>query len=253
MGVELRTPYPNELYHHGIKGMHWGKRRFQNKDGSLTAEGERRYGTPGASGRKKTYSENTGSMKVDKSKSAYAKRRPISRKKTYSEGNGNVSVDKTESAYKKRRPNGRKKTYSEGNGNVSVDKSKSVSSKPVGKSSKERGKRMVEAFRKNEGSKTNIDVKSVDKRFTSKLAKCGINWDKYKDTYWYENRGPAALADDLGWNLIEKKRTSPEAIENLVDYYQSEYDMDQSDARKIVNMYLSEMKRKNNTYSIDEK
>lgn len=32
-----------ELYHHGILGMHWGIRRFQNKDGSLTAAGRKRY------------------------------------------------------------------------------------------------------------------------------------------------------------------------------------------------------------------
>ncbi len=33
----------NELYHHGITGMRWGFRRFQNEDGSLTPEGELRY------------------------------------------------------------------------------------------------------------------------------------------------------------------------------------------------------------------
>lgn len=33
----------SELYHHGIKGMKWGIRRYQNADGSLTPEGERRY------------------------------------------------------------------------------------------------------------------------------------------------------------------------------------------------------------------
>lgn len=27
------------LAHHGIKGQKWGVRRYQNKDGSLTAEG----------------------------------------------------------------------------------------------------------------------------------------------------------------------------------------------------------------------
>ena len=32
-----------ELYHHGIKGQKWGIRRFQNEDGSLTAEGKKRY------------------------------------------------------------------------------------------------------------------------------------------------------------------------------------------------------------------
>ena len=36
----------NELTHHGIKGMKWGIRRFQNKDGSLTSAGRRRYDEP---------------------------------------------------------------------------------------------------------------------------------------------------------------------------------------------------------------
>lgn len=30
----------SELYHHGVKGMRWGVRRFQNRDGTLTAEGK---------------------------------------------------------------------------------------------------------------------------------------------------------------------------------------------------------------------
>lgn len=33
------------LYHHGIKGMHWGIRRFQNRDGSLKSAGVSRYGS----------------------------------------------------------------------------------------------------------------------------------------------------------------------------------------------------------------
>lgn len=33
----------NELMHWGIKGMKWGVRRYQNKDGSLTPAGRKRY------------------------------------------------------------------------------------------------------------------------------------------------------------------------------------------------------------------
>lgn len=33
----------NELYHYGIKGQKWGVRRYQNKDGSLTPAGQKRY------------------------------------------------------------------------------------------------------------------------------------------------------------------------------------------------------------------
>lgn len=37
--------YNNYLAHHGVKGQKWGVRRYQNADGTLTAEGRKRYYT----------------------------------------------------------------------------------------------------------------------------------------------------------------------------------------------------------------
>lgn len=57
--------YPDELQHWGIKGMKWGIRRFQNKDGSLTPAGRKRYDDDGDSSKssehpKKAPHEMTG-------------------------------------------------------------------------------------------------------------------------------------------------------------------------------------------------
>lgn len=38
-------PSTDEIYHHGVKGMRWGVRRYENPDGTLTEKGKKRYGT----------------------------------------------------------------------------------------------------------------------------------------------------------------------------------------------------------------
>lgn len=53
----------NYLMHHGVKGQKWGLRRFQNEDGTLTAEGRARYGdTPntGDHGAKRVFGSEHG-------------------------------------------------------------------------------------------------------------------------------------------------------------------------------------------------
>lgn len=40
-------PEDSDLQHYGVLGMKWGVRKYQNKDGSLTAAGQKRYGYKG--------------------------------------------------------------------------------------------------------------------------------------------------------------------------------------------------------------
>lgn len=60
--------HTNYICHHGIKGQKWGVRRFQNKDGSLTAAGSKRYGVDSEGNMSE---KGQRKLKIDTAKDAY--------------------------------------------------------------------------------------------------------------------------------------------------------------------------------------
>lgn len=88
--------YYNTICHHGVKGQKWGKRRYQNEDGSLTQEGRERYLTLNLRGRFKYGVPNSVTMaKIGGTVTAAAAIHSVANKKMYQyTKRGNVILSK---------------------------------------------------------------------------------------------------------------------------------------------------------------
>ena len=98
--IYVLTP-SGELYHHGIKGMRWGVRRYQNPDGSLTPAGQRRIAKKDARWAKRNMDKITNKARKASSKELNAYSRELMRLPGAVNKNGKLSSN-TINAYNRR-------------------------------------------------------------------------------------------------------------------------------------------------------
>lgn len=212
MEVRRINEAPAELFHHGVKGMHWGVRRYQNPDGTLTAEGRKRYikgdiNSGFAQLTTKGQIEFSGTARKNR-----VKAQKVVKEELHKEKNGMTigsKIDKASNDLNK---------YA----NEYADLVKEKTSSLVG--NKEFKKNVYSQYSKQYGGVEDIvkdsfewDIYSIvdaqlDKEFKKdkKMSETLTNYEKAQDTYWNTIHDVAKKATDkIGNNLIINLENTP--------------------------------------------
>lgn len=212
--------HSNELYHHGIIGMKWGVRRYQNLDGSLTAAGKRKYGT------------KTNFEKVQRAKNAAD---PKKLKAMKARDKANARTEDEIAKYKKK---------------LNRDDSK--------KSEKSQSQEKNIKDMSDDELRQMINRIKMEKEFASLTPKQMSNGQKFVDTAWNKVIAPAAI--DAGKNVLTDyiKKVSKDALglneqhgESLDDLKKEVMTLNLKKQKKELNQYFNDEKQK--TKSSDKK
>ena len=214
--------YPDELYHHGIKGQKWGIRGYQNEDGSVTPAGAQRYYVGG----KKTM----GSKSPDDRAKRVRKLDKMSAEKTYKTLKKEIN----------------KKKHA---GVGLLDKWTPDKQQDVGSNSR----KLLEEFKKNEEAYKNLDsVKEADALLRKRLNRLGNDFESGRidieahDKRWkkllkeYEESIPKKNYTSYAWtNTKDSRKLAGEdyirkAGKNLSVAYLLDLGYDKQSAERLV-------------------
>ena len=230
------------LEHHGIKGMRWGIRRYQNKDGSLTPAGRRRL------------------SQLDAEREALVGTKSESKPKTFRE----MSTDELRDQINRRRM---EKEYLELNKQVSdlvpeeVSTGKKIvshlSSKVIVPAITDAGKKFLTDFLNKQGSKLlgldkseDISKPLKDVVADMNLKKQKIELDKYFDEYNKQQASKQKSTKDSS----DKKTTSDDQKKKAADHSKKDSSTEskkspQNESPKSESSKKSETSEKTETYT----
>ena len=198
------------LAHYGVLGMKWGQRRYQNKDGSLTAAGEKHYQKTGEYG---YHYHSHATKKYDRKAAKYAAKADKAAAKGYSEKNQKKASKAIQKAEKYKNRANRSREIDRGEQeyakNISTGKALALTMLTSGNTMKGYAQYRAMAGQKGKeftGQKAMAGIKAFRKgAYGSRLAKAAyIRQDEAKKTVGKTAYGLNKKISDAGANLVDR-------------------------------------------------